>query len=229
CGALVPPEEIRASRRIARCPSCDATIDLIESDGTLIPAGFRAPPPPDRLTIEIDEAPPPRTGSYREAIETRGGRFVASFRWFRPVTIFLTLFAVMWNGFLLMWYSIAFSTSAPVMMLVFPLIHVAVGVGIGLYALAGWFNRTRIGVENGAAFCKHGPIPTPFKRSAEVRLDDVDLFEVDRKLVRTNRSSVERWNVRARLRSGKRKVLASGLEDEEMARYLARKLERFLR
>ena len=50
-------------------------------------------------------------------------------RWFGPQVIFMTLFAVAWDVFLVFWYSMA-GGSGNLMMLLFPLIHVAVGIGI---------------------------------------------------------------------------------------------------
>src|SRR5690606_5247899 len=78
-----------------------------------------------------------------------GGGLVFTRRWFQPVFLFLAFFCLMWDGFLVVWYGIAFATLGTakgpgLMMFVFPLIHVAVGVGLTYYTICGFFNRTEV-------------------------------------------------------------------------------------
>ena len=48
-------------------------------------------------------------------------------KWFGMQTLFLTAFAVFWGGFLFFWYS-NIPEDGPLMVALFPLLHVAVGV-----------------------------------------------------------------------------------------------------
>src|SRR5690349_4002321 len=90
----------------------------------------------------------------------QGSGFEIARQWLGWQTIVLTAFAVFWDGFLLFWYSVALGgrTVDPVMVL-FPLLHVAAGIGITYSALAGWFNTTRISVDQGKVTVRHGPLP----------------------------------------------------------------------
>lgn len=70
--------------------------------------------------------------------ETRQKRTM-SFRWFQWTFVFLVFFCIAWDGFLLFWYGAALGIgflgddAEPVLiMMLFPLLHVAVGTGLTL-------------------------------------------------------------------------------------------------
>jgi hypothetical protein len=91
--------------------------------------------------IEIglpDKLEPYHRGSYIEIVR----------KWFGYRIIFMTVFAIFWDGFLFMWYSKVGEGADP-MAFYFPLIHVAVGIGLTYAVVAGWLNRTYILVGQG--------------------------------------------------------------------------------
>jgi len=84
-------------------------------------------------------------------------------KWFGFKFVLLTLFVVIWDAFLVNWYAMAFSSSFQdtfsVMFILFPLFHVALGMGLSYYVLAGYFNKTIIDVDFNSITVRHGPIP----------------------------------------------------------------------
>ncbi|MAQ15730.1 MAG: hypothetical protein CMN30_13170 [Sandaracinus sp.] len=232
CSGTIPESEIRAARQVARCPACDATVRLGRDGDHWIAQSVVEAAPPEGLRIHADEPPSRNEAGYREAVRT-GGTFHASRRWWTPVVIFLTFFTLFWDGFLVLWYGIALSGGASggtAIMLCFPLIHVAVGVGLTWFVVASWFNRTDVRVADGRLTCTHGPIPVPFDKAKPVALDDVDLFEVEATRVRqrSGRNAQSRWTVMARMRDGRKVPVVTRIGAEEHARFLQRRLERQL-
>jgi hypothetical protein len=75
-------------------------------------------------------------------------------------------FCVVWDGFLIVWYTIGIGglihggECAGFMwgMLLFPLLHVAVGVGLTYAALCTFLNNTVIRVSDGELSVRHGPL-----------------------------------------------------------------------
>jgi hypothetical protein len=101
-------------------------------------------PQPDRITETRDE-----------------GGLTLTYRWFTPMHIFFLLFCIVWDGFLYVWYSNALSRGlgASDMYVWFPMVHVAVGICLTYYTLAGLLNHTRIVVAGGEITVWHGPLP----------------------------------------------------------------------
>lgn len=63
-------------------------------------------------------------------IEQTSDGLLFSYRWFSPAYIFIACFAIAWDAFLVFWYTMATSQNAPLMMLLFPIVHILVGFGI---------------------------------------------------------------------------------------------------
>ena len=146
--------------------------------------------------------------------------------WFGWSVIATTAFAVFWDGFLFFWYSMAFGTGNA-MMTLFPLIHVAVGVGVTYAALAGWVNRTRIAVDQGRISVRHGPLPWLGNKD----LDGSNLKQLysKEKISRGRNSTSVKYEVHAITTSGKNEKLLSGLETSEQALYIEQEIERYFR
>lgn len=138
CGRDIPAADVNLDTALAKCTGCNAVfgiMDQIPDGGTL--RSTAAP---------LREVPlPPRF-----AVDDFGGTLRIQFRWFTPMVFIPLFFCIFWDGFLVVWYAIAFSTNGPLMMKLFPLLHVAVGVGLTWFVLATFVNRTTITVGDGA-------------------------------------------------------------------------------
>jgi hypothetical protein len=91
-------------------------------------------------------------------IQQYGGVLEATYRWRSPKAYFLAFFCLLWDGFLVVWYSVALSGNDS-MALLFPIIHVAVGLGLTYYTLCLLFNTSLIRVDRERLVIKHRPIP----------------------------------------------------------------------
>ena len=143
CSSALRSEDLDLARGLARCSYCQAVMTLAAPAASGV--GF-APRP--------EVALPPRVSVVR----TEGGVEIRR-RWFTPAILALLGFCVVWDGFLVVWYSVVFAGDGPVLMALFPLLHVAVGVGLTYLALAGLLNTTRITILREHLAVKHKPLP----------------------------------------------------------------------
>lgn len=155
-----------------------------------------------------------------------GSGLVIIRKWFGWKVLLTTAMAAFWIGFLFFWYSTA-RAFGDTFMLLFPLIHVAVGVGIAYNALAGWVNRTRIAVDQGRLSVRHGPLPWLGNKD----LDGSTLKQLytKEKISRGRNGSTTTYEVHAITSTGKNEKLLSGLDTSEQALYIEQEIERYFR
>ncbi|HOA74013.1 MAG TPA: hypothetical protein PL151_07815 [Phycisphaerae bacterium] len=212
CGADIDTEEVNIPAALARCTACRTVFSLADPSqatrGTRLPASPRAevPLPP---AIRVDQW---------------GHELVMSRRWFTPAVLFLVFFCIAWDSFLVFWYSIALSgEDTPWIMIVFPVAHVAVGIGLTYLCLASLFNKTRIRVAGGELSVRHGPIPW----RGRVRLATADIEQIfcTEKVVSGENRQSSTYRVNAMLTDGRKIELLSGLPEADQALYIEQMLE----
>ncbi|MEM6368150.1 MAG: hypothetical protein AAF851_07575 [Myxococcota bacterium] len=212
CGATVPSEQLNVARAIAVCSACEEVFGFAEQ----VPGSAHLP---DATRAPVD-MPANITANHLN------GETVLTWRWFDARFFLLLFFCAFWNGFLVLWYSIAFSQEdPPLLMLLIPVIHIAVGLGVGWYTLCGFLNRTTITAGWGKLKIRHGPLPWP----GNVELDgrSVDQLWVTEQL-RRSRTTHRRF-FRLHLRTGRgeeRRLL--DFENERQALYVEQQIERAL-
>lgn len=91
--------------------------------------------------------------------------------WLSWKIAFLIPFAIVWNGFIFFWYSQALKTHAPLIMVLFPILHVAVGVGLIYYIVASLVNKTDI--ECNPMGVRVRTYPLPWLGNCAVRADEI--------------------------------------------------------
>ncbi len=161
CDRIIPAADVNIERAIAKCSDCDAVFSFADQLD-------------QRSAIERGEVVLPRSMDLQSG---RGGLRISR-RWFGPQVIFLAFFCLFWDGFLVFWYAMALAGPGPevdaggppLMMLVFPLLHVGVGVGLTYYVIAAFLNRTIVRVEAGTLSVTHGPVPWQVNKSLHARL-----------------------------------------------------------
>ncbi len=156
---------------VAKCSGCNAVFDFSEQ---LSPAERAEPAAAATLTqrplpvalptgwkIQRRDGEPLDGGfSYRASPHHAVQELSLSWRWFSPGKhLFMLIFAVGWNSFLVFWYQAVSQGGAPWLFYVFPLVHVAVGVSMAYGALTGLVNRTTITVGDRELTVRHGPLP----------------------------------------------------------------------
>lgn len=146
CASNLKAGDLDAGRGLITCSYCGALMSIGGSA-----KGEAAQP---SFTPRPEVALPER---FR--VEKHKGELTLRWSWFRPIALFLLFFTIAWNAFLLFWYSMVFGGDAPWIMVVFPLAHVAVGVGLAYSTAAMFLNTTSVRVTNRELRVHSGPLP----------------------------------------------------------------------
>lgn len=213
CGGALAAEDVNVPLMVALCRGCDATVELI--------ASARTAPPPQLMEL----ATPPRGIRVSES----GGELALSRRWYTSAfqTGFLVLWCVVWDGFLVVWYAIGLANFAAgqteaLIMLLFPILHVAAGVGMTYLAAATLVNSSTIRLTASHLEVSHGPLPWGAPAPIPLRaIDQLYLVTVSGKNSRT-------WNLVARRSDLTSEEVLTGIGDDVQARFLERRIEAHL-
>ena len=162
-------------------------------------------------------------------VEKLGTRLYISRRWYSLKYIPLAFFCVFWNGFLCCWYGIGLSQGIPIsaraMILIFPLLHDAVGIGLTYTTLAGFLNRTILSVDQSSLTIRHHPLP--WMGEVSVPLTDIDQLYCEEKRS-TGENSSTTYNLNAVLKSGRKITLISKLDAPDIAFFIEQQVENWL-
>jgi len=148
--------------------------------------------------------------------------------WFTPVAYFLAFFSTIWCGFLVVWYSMALAGGASLPFLLFPLLHVAVGIGLAYYTLCLFRNKTYIDIDPDYLMVTHKPIPW-WKGNKDLRTSQISQLYVKEKSSRTKNGTKITYELRAKMKDRKDELLFN-LESLESHQLLdiEKKLETFM-
>ncbi|MCH7225475.1 hypothetical protein [Haloferula sp. A504] len=208
CGSQLAPEDISARLAVARCKHCNALFALPES--------VTSPQPIARPEVELPK---------RFTIERANQTLAISWRWFSPAVLGLLFFAVFWNGFLIVWHTIALSQGAWFMS-VFGLLHTGVGVFLAYWVVAKLMNRTTVYVSKDWIQVRLGPIPWSGKQDLK-REGIVQLF-CKEKVQRGKNGTSQTYQVEVVLEGNLRKTLVKGLESADQAIFVEQQIEKYL-
>ncbi|HTY35754.1 MAG TPA: hypothetical protein VMH23_01520 [Bacteroidota bacterium] len=170
-----------------------------------------------------DQSPLSAPIPERISVDHRPEGLVLSFRWFSETYMAMAAFAFIWDGFLVFWYSFAFTQNAPWIMFVFPLLHVSVGIGITYIALAGFYNKTTITVGLGNLSIRHSPLPWPGNRIVPAS-ELVQLYSESR-VIYSNNGARTTYQLSAISNQNRKIKLLSGLNSQDEVRFFEHKIE----
>jgi len=210
CGSHFRAEDFDPARGVLSCPHCRAL---------LLVSGARDPASPPRVRPEV---PLPA----RFALEELASGIEIRRRWFQPSFLFLAFFCVAWDGFLVFWYSLVLREGMPWILVVFPIAHLAVGVGLTYFTLAGFLNTTTIAVGSEELRIRHAPLPWPGVR--RLAAQDVEQLYCKERVHRGKNSATTTYEVWAALRGRPARKLVAGLPEAEQALFLEQRIERAL-
>ncbi len=211
CSRTVSSENINIQTCIAKCGYCGAVFGFA---GQVPGAGVFGP---SKRAVEMPD-------DY--TVATEGADMVIVRRWFSRKYLFMLFFCVFWDGFLAVWYVGAFKGNGPMMMKLFPLLHVGVGVWLTYYTLAGFVNRTKVTLNSCEFRIKHYPMPWP--GSLVLPRQEIDQFFCEEKLSNNRNGASYSYNLSVVMAGGKKLKLVSGLDTPEDALFLEQKIEGFL-
>ena len=233
CGAPFRAADLHLDRGIAVCSACGGVQRL---PGPIISAAPNDSETPAARKSEGDVPVPERF-----TVENDGQELTIRQRWFQWGLLFLLFFAIAWDSFLVGWYWML--TSGPfggndgmpgpfkLIFFVFPIAHVAVGVGLTYFVLAGFLNSTVVRVADGMLSVRHGPLP--WRGNLDLATDGIEQIYCQNKLHSSrddngHTSTSMRYEVHAVVAGQKRKLLG-GLHDADHALFVEQTLERFLK
>ena len=213
CGTLIPASDINLDRALAKCQACNAVLDLEEE--------LRRQSKVKKTRPRIPQAP-------GILLEDTGQGMRLSYRWFSPLFIFLAFFCFAWDSFLVFWYSIVFFANGPWIwiMAAFPVLHLAVGVGLTYYTLAGFLNSTVLDVGQEELRVRHGPLPWRGNRTLPTQ--NIEQLYCQKKFTQTNENQSCWYSVHAVLKGGRQVPLLTGLQDRERALFIEQIVEEYL-
>ncbi len=180
-------------------------------------AGEKAIQPRPRLT------PRPR----QVQIEKKNDSVKLSWRWFSPKYIPLAFFCVAWDAFLCFWYSMALGMpNAPWIMIVFPVAHLAVGVGLTYSTLAGFLNTTSLKIDRQYFIVQHDPMP--WTGEIKTPVDQLEQFYCKEKRASSKNGVHFTYQLNAVLKDGRDISLVSDLDAPDIALFLEQQIESWL-
>jgi ribosomal protein S27AE len=163
-------------------------------------------------------------------VEKMGKNLRISRRWFSVTYIMLAFFCIAWDSFLCFWYGFALAGGIPwsvrLLVLVFPIAHLAVGVGLTYTTLAGFLNRTIMEVDGKTFKVHHKPLPW----MGEVNVPIGDLLQLYCKEKRgSGENSNTTYILSAVLKNGRKIDVLSNLDSPDIALFVERQVESWLR
>ena len=159
-------------------------------------------------------------------VEDRG-ELVIRRTWFGHHVWFLIFFALIWNGFLVGWYALAFGQAeAPLIMKLFPIGHVAVGLGLIYFIIATFLNRSDIRISPLAVEVRHGPMKWPGNK--KVAVDAIKQLYVEEHVTNTKNGQSVSYRVNVLTQASRRIKLVTGLKDRAQALFIEKKIEEVL-
>ncbi len=217
CGDAIQADDVNLEREIAKCRECHAVFSFA---GAL---GQREGPTARSKAREALSQAPPRGFKLDET----GPNLVMVRRWFSPLYFGLLIFCVPWIGFLVFWYSMALGRDVPWIMVIFPIGHVAVGVGLAYVTICGFVNSTTITVGDGQLSIQHGPLPWMGNQTLDS--SQIEQLYCRERTYRTKHGTRTRYELHAVTRHAGSRKLLSGFDEPEHVLYIEQQLETRLR
>ena len=215
-------------RGLARCRYCDTVVEL----------DMLADPPRASSRPFSDRPPVPMPSRF--AVDAQSGWLTVRWSWLTVKSAMAVLFAIAWDGFLVVWYakalgaSLAAETAAPGTLssqadawaLAFPILQVVVGLLVTYWALASLLNTTTVRVSRGHVDVQHAPLPWLGSGPVDGILQ---LFAKERVHDRRHGSKSYSYELHVILRGGDKRRIVAGLEEAAQALWLEQAIEEHLR
>ncbi len=229
CSADVPAENVNIDKVVAVCPACNTvfSFDFLTGEATKdkdkakSKARARHLHPPDGF--KIDERP--------------DGSWVLSWGWFTPQVFFMTFFVIIWDAFLIFWYRMAFGigdgfgggpSGFGTLFVLFPLIHVAVGVSLTYNVIATYLNRTYVTLKGDEIKVRSLPLPFPWRENTLPMEDITQLYVKKGGQAGFSFNTSTTYSVMAQRYTANDTVLVGGLNNTTLALFIEQELERYL-
>ena len=221
CGANFRKDDLNFEYGIATCGYCHAVTKLQ-------PAGQAAAADASerREPRERPRAPKPKGVT----VEDTGHTLRITRRWFSPVFVFLLFFCIAWDAFLIFWYTMALGGGPGGafgwLFVIFPIAHVAVGVGLTYFTVAGFLNRSVIEAAHGELTIRHGPVPWPGNHTLPT--DELDQLYCEEQKHHGKNGTSTSYRLSAMLKDGRKLKLLGHLQEPDEALFIEQQIESHL-
>ena len=148
-------------------------------------------------------------------------------RWFSFKYIPMAFFCVAWDAFLIFWYSMALGGGLPWIFSVFPVVHLAVGVGLTYSTLCGFFNRTVLEITRDELSIWFEPLPWIGEKT--IKLTEVKQLFCKEKVSRGENSTTSQYQLLAVTRDNRQIHLVDNLDSPDVALFIEQQIERWLK
>jgi hypothetical protein len=128
---------------------------------------------------------------------------------------------VFWDGFLINLYSNL--RGGATLAALFPLLHVAVGLGLTYSTLCGFVNRTHIIVTGDSLRVSHGPLPWWGNRT--IPADELAQLYCEERIKSGRNGQSATYYLNALLKDGRKVKLLSGLPEPDQALFIEQRVE----
>lgn len=227
CGARVLADDLELTSKMAKCRACNAVFSFAEAARSTLStqAELARPrtraPQPEGITVR-EESERAREPGYRDAPGASPSITLVR-RWFTPHFVFLLFFCIAWDSFLVFWYANAAKGAGPfsLLMVIFPIAHVAVGVGLSYYTLAGFLNRTTFRLDQKAFSISHAPLP--WKGNRRIPREEITQLYCEEVVTQAKNGPSSSYWLSAVL-TGERKLRLASMPLDQ-ARFLEERLE----
>ncbi len=216
CGAVLTADNVDMTRAIARCEHCGALFALAGTEGGAETAAAQGAEP----AVKRRDVPMPKGLTVVDF----GTSIEITRRWFCPLFLFLLVFCVIWNGFVLVWHGMALVMGAGFMSC-FGLLHTAVGIGLAYYVVAGFVNSTKICADRSQVEVRHGPLPWPGAKN--IPAGQIAQIYCRETISHGKNGPQYRYRVEI-VRKGNTRWTLLTLDDADQALYIEQELERHL-
>jgi len=123
-------------------------------------------------------------------------------KWFTPKAIFLAFFSLFWMGFMAVWYGISFGVGAPLIVYIFPIVHLAAGLYLSYITLCSFFNKSYVDIRDGYLTVTHKPIPW-WKGNLDIPANELKQLYVHQTTKSGKNGTTYGYVLRAKLFNGK--------------------------
>lgn len=173
----------------------------------------------------------PVPDTIKEISNFRGQGLSRSWRMHPVALIFLICFCIAWDSFLLFWYTMAANTPemgpSRWLFIIFPIGHVAVGVGLTYWVFCSIFNSTEITVDGTCLVIKHGPLP--WKGNKQIPLAEIaQLYVIEAHSTDSYGKVSRQYEVNMVDHNHKQRKLLQNLASAAEALYIEKHLEKLM-
>jgi ribosomal protein S27AE len=211
------------------CPSCGAQVRIPEN-ATRFTCGYCGT---EHLVEGLSRAGEPRPVLRKRVpkpasvkVANDGESLSISQRWYSWKYLSALFFCIFWDGFLVIWYVIAFSSNAPLPFKLFPLVHVTVGVVVTYTTIAGLVNRTTVELTRDELSVWYEPLLWPGEK--KLKTSQIRQLFCKEVVSRSRNSTSISYDLYAIDQDERQVKFATKLESRDVALFFEQQIETWL-